>query len=419
MNKLAIIGGGIAGLGLAYRLRNSFDLVLYEKDNRAGGHSHTVDIEEADRTIPVDTGFMVFNQVTYPHLLQLFKELDVPMKKTDMSFSVQLKGDNLEYSGASFDRLFGDRKNILSLRFWKFLLEIDRFNKDGLKTEEDLFWSELSLQDYATARNYSKDLVNRYLIPMTGALWSAPPEKMMEFPAITLLRFFRNHGLLATETHHQWWTVDGGARVYVDKILGQLGTATKIGCGAIEVTRDSKAVRVKDADGEEREFDQVVFACHADQALNLLKNPREEERDILSAFSYQRNDTTVHTDSFVMPHHKRCWASWNYRLANDGSSTHYWMNSLQNVSDRENYFVSLNADHMIDQKKVLRRMVYHHPLFDLPALEAQKKLPELNRNSYKDQIFYCGSYFGFGFHEDALRSSIHLAELLTGSRVCS
>ena len=419
MNKLAIIGGGIAGLGLAYRLRNSFDLVLYEKDNRAGGHSHTVDIEEADRTIPVDTGFMVFNQVTYPHLLQLFKELDVPMKKTDMSFSVQLKGDNLEYSGASFDRLFGDRKNILSLRFWKFLLEIDRFNKDGLKTEEDLFWSELSLQDYATARNYSKDLVNRYLIRMTGALWSAPPEKMMEFPAITLLRFFRNHGLLATETHHQWWTVDGGARVYVDKILGQLGTATKIGCGAIEVTRDSKAVRVKDADGEEREFDQVVFACHADQALNLLKNPREEERDILSAFSYQRNDTTVHTDSFVMPHHKRCWASWNYRLANDGSSTHYWMNSLQNVSDRENYFVSLNADHMIDQKKVLRRMVYHHPLFDLPALEAQKKLPELNRNSYKDQIFYCGSYFGFGFHEDALRSSIHLAELLTGSRVCS
>ncbi|HMO20160.1 MAG TPA: FAD-dependent oxidoreductase [Candidatus Melainabacteria bacterium] len=419
MNKLAIIGGGIAGLGLAYRLRNSFDLVLYEKDNRAGGHSHTVDIEEADRTIPVDTGFMVFNQVTYPHLLQLFKELDVPMKKTDMSFSVQLKGDNLEYSGASFDRLFGDRKNILSLRFWKFLLEIDRFNKDGLKTEEGLFWSELSLQDYAPARNYSKDLVNRYLIPMTGALWSAPPEKMMEFPAITLLRFFRNHGLLATETHHQWWTVDGGARVYVDKILGQLGTATKIGCGAIEVTRDSKAVRVKDADGEEREFDQVVFACHADQALNLLKNPREEERDILSAFSYQRNDTTVHTDSFVMPHHKRCWASWNYRLANDGSSTHYWMNSLQNVSDRENYFVSLNADHMIDQKKVLRRMVYHHPLFDLPALEAQKKLPELNRNSYKDQIFYCGSYFGFGFHEDALRSSIHLAELLTGSRVCS
>lgn len=419
MNRLAIIGGGIAGLGLAYRLRNSFDLVLYEKDNRAGGHSHTVDIEEEDRAIPVDTGFMVFNQVTYPHLLQLFKELDVPMKKTDMSFSVQLKGDNLEYSGASFDRLFGDRKNILSPRFWKFLLEIDRFNKDGLKTEEDLFWSEMSLKDYATARNYSKDLVNRYLIPMTGALWSAPPEKMMEFPAITLLRFFRNHGLLATETHHQWWTVDGGARVYVDKILRQLGAATKIGCGAVEVTRDSRAVRVKDADGEEREFDQVVFACHADQALNLLKNPREEERDILSAFSYQRNDTTVHTDSFVMPHHKRCWASWNYRLANDGSSTHYWMNSLQNVSDRENYFVSLNADHMIDQKKVIKRMVYHHPLFDLPALEAQKKLPELNRNAYKDQIFYCGSYFGFGFHEDALRSSIQLAELLTGSRVCS
>lgn len=419
MNRLAIIGGGVAGLGLAYKLRHSFDLVLYEKDNRAGGHSHTVDIEEKDRTIPVDTGFMVFNQVTYPHLLQLFKELDVPMKKTDMSFSVQLKSDNLEYSGASFDRLFGDRKNMLSPRFWKFLLEIDRFNKDGLKTEEDLFWSEMSLKDYATARNYSKDLVNRYLIPMTGALWSAPPEKMMAFPAITLLRFFRNHGLLATETHHQWWTVDGGARVYVDKILKQLGDATKIGCGAVEVTRDSKAVRVKDADGEEREFDQVVFACHADQALNLLKNPREEERDILSAFSYQRNDTTVHTDSFVMPHHKRCWASWNYRLANDGSSTHYWMNSLQNVSDRENYFVSLNADHMIDQKKVLRRMVYHHPLFDLPALEAQKKLPELNRNSYKDQIFYCGSYFGFGFHEDALRSSIQLAELLTGSRVCS
>lgn len=419
MNRLAIIGAGVAGLGLAYKLRHSFDLVLYEKDNRAGGHSHTVDIEEKDRIIPVDTGFMVFNQVTYPHLLQLFKELEVPIKKTDMSFSVQLKSDNLEYSGASFDRLFGDRKNLFSPRFWKFLLEIDRFNKDGLKTEEDLFWSELSLKDYATARNYSQDLVNRYLIPMTGALWSAPPEKMMAFPAITLLRFFRNHGLLATETHHQWWTVDGGARVYVDKILKQLGDATRIGCGAVEVTRDSKAVRVKDASGEEREFDQVVFACHADQAIALLKNPREEEREILSAFSYQRNDTTVHTDSSVMPHHKRCWASWNYRLAHDGSSTHYWMNSLQNVSDRENYFVSLNADHLIDQKKVLKRMVYHHPLFDVSALRAQQRLPELNRNSYKDQVFYCGSYFGFGFHEDALRSSIKLAELLTGTRVCT
>lgn len=419
MNRLAIIGGGVAGLGLAYKLRHSFDLVLYEKDNRAGGHSHTVDIEEKDRTIPVDTGFMVFNQVTYPHLLQLFKELDVPMKKTDMSFSVQLKGDNLEYSGASFDRLFGDRKNLFSPRFWKFLLEIDRFNKDGLKTEEDLFWSELSLKDYATARNYSQDLVNRYLIPMTGALWSAPPEKMMAFPAITLLRFFRNHGLLATETHHQWWTVDGGARVYVDKILEKLSGAARIGCGAVAVTRDSRAVIVKDSNGDEREFDQVAFACHADEALALLTDPRQEEKDILGAFSYQRNDTIVHTDCSVMPTSKRCWASWNYRIGKDGSSTHYWMNSLQNVSDRENYFVSLNADHLINQKKILKRMVYHHPLFDLPALEAQKRLPELNRNSYKDQIFYCGSYFGFGFHEDALRSSIQLAELLTGSRVCS
>lgn len=418
MSRLAIIGSGIAGLGLAYYLRKHYELTIYEKDTRLGGHSHTVGVPENGREIPVDTGFMVFNHVTYPNLLKLFNELQVPTKKTDMSFSVQHKLTNIEYSGASFDRLFADRRNLLNIRFWKFLGEIDRFNKEGAAPDLDSTWSKLSLRQYAETRKYSSDFVNLYLIPMTGALWSAPPEKVMQFPAISLLRFFRNHGLLGTSTHHQWWTVDGGSKVYVKKIVEQLGGKIQINCAAVKVVRDGKKVFVIDSANNIEEYDHVAFACHADQALALISNPRQLEQDILGAFSYQSNDTVLHSDASIMPRHNRCWASWNYRLDKDGSSTHYWMNSLQNVSRLKNYFVTLNGAHLIDVNTIVKRMDYHHPVFDLNALQAQQNLPSLNKNSYREQLFFCGSYFGYGFHEDALSSSLALAELLTGSAVC-
>ena len=418
MSGLAIIGAGIAGLGLAYHLRKDFKLTIYEKDHRAGGHAHTVDIRENEQELPIDTGFMVFNHATYPELLKLFNQLRVPMKMTDMSFSVQHKSENVEYSGASFDRLFGQRTNLFNIRFWKFLMEIDRFNKEAAETLSDSESLTLSLKQYVEARSYNPDLLNLYLIPMTGALWSAPPEKMLHFPAITLLRFFRNHGLLGAKTQHQWWTVDGGSKVYVQKILDQLPADIQLGCSAVSVKRGNRKVSVVDSHGQTRDYDHVVFACHADQALSLIESPRAEEREILGAFAYQCNDTVLHSDASVMPQEKRCWASWNYRLDSQGSSTHYWMNSLQDLSKNENYFVTLNGSHFIDSRRIHKRMEYHHPLFDLKALQAQQRLPDLNKNSYREQLFFCGSYFGFGFHEDALRSSVELASLLSGRAAC-
>ena len=418
MARLAIVGSGIAGLGLAYYLRKDFQIDIYEKERRAGGHANTVHVAEQEKQIPIDTGFMVFNQITYPNLLRLFNELSVPIKTTDMSFSVQQTEENVEYAGASFNRLFGDRRNLFRPRHWKFLLEIDRFNKEAAEVYDEKMLQELSLKQYAMQRRYSSDFVNHYLIPMTGALWSAPPQKVLDFPAITLLRFFKNHGLLGQDTQFQWWTIDGGSKTYVDKLRAVLPNDVQTGCAAISVSRTKNSVLLNDSSGQTHEYDHVAFACHADEALRLIGDLRDEERQTLSAFAYQKNGTLLHTDSCIMPREKRCWASWNYRIDKAGSSTHYWMNSLQDVSKKQNYFVTLNGSHLIDSKKVIQDLEYHHPLFNLEALRAQEKLPGLNRNSYRQQYFFCGSYFGFGFHEDALRSSVNLAALLTGTAVC-
>ncbi len=419
MSDVAIVGGGIAGLGLAYYLGNTHDrITIYEKENHLGGHSNTVDASEDGRQIPIDTGFMVFNEATYPLLIKLFDELGVPIEKTDMSFSVQHRLTDLEYSGASFDRLFGDRRNILNFRFWRMLAEVDRFNREGHETVLNPENNSLSLAEYVRARRHSQDFVNLYLVPMSSAIWSTPPHKMLKFPAITLLRFFRNHGLLGVSTQHQWWTVKGGSREYVKRLVLRLKTLPRISSQVVRVKRKGRKVHVTTKDRETRDYDQVVLACHADQALPLLADPTCDETRLLSAFSYQENNTILHTDARVMPSAKKCWASWNYRIDEIGSSTHYWMNSLQNVSKRQDYFVTLNGEHLIDPGQILERFTYHHPLFDLAALKAQSELHVLNERSPQDQIFYCGSYFGYGFHEDALRSAHQLAEILRGKVLC-
>lgn len=417
LNRLAIVGSGIAGLGLAYYLRDTYEMTIYEKEGHLGGHANTVEIADNDQLIPVDTGFMVFNQVTYPLLTRLFRTLSVPIEKTDMSFSVQRLDINLEYSGASLNRLFARRRNLLSLRFWKILSEIIRFNKRGLV---DVLDSNLtaSLTDYVRMRNYSEDFVSCYLLPMSSAIWSTSPRKMLEFPAISLLRFFKNHGLLGVASHHQWWTVTGGSKQYVKRLIAAMPSLSIINKRVTSVKRGSDAVTVFTEDGGQQAYDMVAFACHADQALKLLHEPKLEERQILGAFAYQRNDTLLHTDSKVMPKEFGCWASWNYRLDKNGSSTHYWMNSLQNVSRQANYFVTLNGGHIIRDSRVLKRIVYRHPIFDLPALRAQMRLRFLNEQSYRDQIFFSGSYFGYGFHEDALLSSAKLAQHLAGKVIC-
>lgn len=418
MNRLAIVGSGIAGIGLAYYLRDQFDITVYEKNNRVGGHSNTAVVTEGGVDIPIDTGFMVFNYETYPNLIRLFAELKVPTKKTDMSFSVQNLPMNLEFAGASFNRLFGDRKNLFNVKFWKMLSQVDRFNKEAKEALSDPHYASMSLVDYAQARDYGYDFLNCYLLPMSGAVWSTPPEKMLNFPVLTLLRFFQNHGLLGVSTQHQWWTVEGGAGEYVKRLLAALPSLPRLRDEVIEVRRSQRGVRVTTNIGDSALYDKVVLACHADEALKILSDPLEKERRLLAAFKYQRNDTLLHVDRAVMPRQRRCWASWNYRLDEFGASTHYWMNGLQNVSRNKDYFVTLNGEHLVDKNRVLSRMTYHHPLFDMNAIEAQKQLPELNSYSYNDQVFYCGSYFGYGFHEDALTSSLNLVKQLVGSALC-
>lgn len=420
MPKLAIVGSGIAGLGLAHYLSGQYEIFLFDKNDYAGGHSNTILLPENDRTLAVDTGFMVFNHVTYPLLTRLFAELEVPCKMTDMSFSVQQQKLGLEFSGASWNRLFGDRRNILNLRFWKMLLQLDRFNKEAVAALAEPETALITLADYVKSRAYGDDFLHFYLLPMCSAVWSAPPEKMLEFPAVSLLRFFHNHGFLGMDTQHQWWTVEGGARVYVSRILKGLTGSLHLSKKLLKAKRQKQGVLLSFDDGSEAVFDKLVLACHADEAMAVLEDAGQTEKNLLSAFKYQHNSAVLHTDSSIMPHAKPCWSSWNYLIDKQGqSSTHYWMNKLQGVSKKQNYFVSLNADDKIDDSKILKRMNYHHPLFDLDALSAQKDLHSLNLVSSEQQVYFAGSYFAYGFHEDALRSAWQLANVLSKNLVAA
>lgn len=424
MPKLAIIGTGIAGLGSAHFLHRDFDLTLFEQNDYLGGHTHTVTVQEKESglPLPIDTGFMVYNEVTYPNLTRLFAELDVPTKATKMSFSVHHRDLGLEFCGTSWNQLFAQRRNLLSRRFWKMLAAIGRFNTEAAAALEDPKTRQLTLREFVAARNYGEDFLNLYLQPMSSAVWSTPPALMMEFPAATLLRFFHNHGFLGMHTQHPWRTVQGGAKTYVERLITPWKEQVLVRKKATHVFRHPRGLgaTVTTEDGGKDSFDHVIFACHADQALRLLPFPTPEEARLLGAFRYQTNVATLHTDRRVMPRNRRAWASWNYEIAGakqtdrEGASTatHYWMNSLQGISDREDYFVSIDRPETIDPRCILKQMTYEHPLFNLEAIEAQAQLPSLNTLSPGQPTFFCGSYFGYGFHEDAFTSSVNLARTI-------
>jgi predicted NAD/FAD-binding protein len=422
VKRVAIIGTGIAGLGCAHFLHRQFDLTLYEKNDYAGGHTNTISVAEENRSVPVDTGFMVFNEVTYPNLTRLFRELGVAVKPAKMSFSVQHLPTGLEFCGTSLNHLFAQRKNLFRPRFWKMILQINRFNSEAIEALSSPKFQNQTLGEYVRERNYGDDFLNFYLVPMSSAVWSTPPELMLDFPAVTLLRFFHNHGFLGLHTQHPWLTVVNGAKFYVEKITAPFREKIQLRRGADDVRRESNGVKVTDVTGQTEKFDHVIFASHADETLKLLADADEQEKKLLGEFKYQQNSALLHTDASVMPRTKLCWASWNYRIDRgaDGKispSTIYWMNSLQGVSDRRNYFVSINGENSVNPNSILKRIQYEHPVFNLRAIRAQNELPKLNARM--NNVFFCGSYFRYGFHEDAFTSALDLCRVLTGERLWS
>jgi predicted NAD/FAD-binding protein len=418
MERIGIIGSGVAGLGCAYGLRDVAEITILEKNDHAGGHTNTRTVDEDGTPIPIDTGFIVFNHPTYPHLTKLLAELDVPTKRAEMSFAVRHDPDDLEYNGMGLNRVFAQRRNLLRPPFWKLLREILRFFRVARAELEDASTASLTLREFCAKHHFGREFLEWYLVPMGSAVWSTEPADMLDFPARSLLRFFHNHGFLGVTTHHPWFTVDGGARQYVEKIQAAVGAA-RLQTAVRQIKETPQEVKVRTLSGEVLRFDRVIIATHADQVLPLLDGPDPLQRELLSAFRYQKNHATLHTWPGLLPRRRAAWAAWNFLVEpgeeNDSptrATVHYWMNALQGVSRKKDYFVSLNSQGRIPAEHILYETTYEHPVFTLEAMRAQERLPELNRRSPKQRIFFCGSYFRHGFHEDAYGSAVDLVPVL-------
>lgn len=417
MKKIAVIGTGIAGMGTAWFLKEQYDITFYERNGYPGGHTNTVMVPEAERAIPVDTGFMVYNEVTYPNLTRLFNDLNVLVKPAPMSFSVQHIPTGLEYRGTGLNNLFCQRRNIVNIPFIRMLLEIDRFSKQADEVLTNSHFSGYTLKQYVTEKSYSDDFVMKFMVPMSSAVWSAPPDMMLEFPIYTIVRFFKNHGFLGLKTQHPWYTVDGGSRMYRERILAHFPGRVLIDRPVVKVIRSAKGVDVVDGQGSCTHYDYAVLACHADEALALLDCPSEREQNILNSFQYQYNRATLHTDTAVMPCIRKAWSAWNYRIGFDATgkirtTTIYDMNILQQVSESQQYFVSINDPGLIDSEKIIKEIDYTHPIYSVDTLQAQNQVDSLNNDG---PVYFAGSYFRYGFHEDALTSGVAVAEALSGA----
>jgi len=414
MEKIAIIGTGIAGMGCGHFLHEKYELTFFEEQDYVGGHTNTVTIEEDGKPIYIDTGFMVFNEQTYPHLCQLFKEIKAPVKKTDMSFSVQYLPAKLEYSGSNMNHLFAQRRNIFNPSFLKMLMQINRFNKESVNILDQPQYADYSIDRYIQEFGYSQDMLWKYLIPMSSAVWSTPMKDILDFPAVALIRFFKNHGFLGLDTQHQWFTLHNGSQAYRELLIAPFRDKIQLNkkVGIVERLEDG-GVKVLATDGTGGTFDKVIMACHADQAYQMIRKKTADEERLLSKFKYQANKAVLHTDRKLMPQKKLAWSSWNYRVEEKNGelvpSTIYWMNKLQQVSDKKDYFVSINPSDQLDPSTILKEINYEHPLFDIAAMQAQDELHLLNAAG---PVYYCGSYFKYGFHEDAYASAVELCKLI-------
>lgn len=415
MGRIAIIGSGISGLGAAHLLHPDHDITVYERQGRIGGHSRTVTVDYDGRAIPVDTGFIVFNKTNYPNLTGLFAQLEVPVHKSDMSFAATINKGWLEWGACDLNAVFGQRRNLFSPRFARLVRDVFRFNTQAERVVEEnpdftlgALISHMQLGDWF--RRY-------YLLPMAGAIWSCPTAQMMVFPARSLVRFFVNHHLLSVSGQPQWYTVTGGSQEYVRRLTAGLAGKVRTACGAVAISRqDGKKggkVQVQDSNGGSAVYDEIVLACHSNEALALLADADAREREALSPFRYQRNVAVLHRDVRVMPRRRRCWASWVYSsdgaAESSGITVHYWMNRLQRIDNDFPLFVSLNPVEEIPAHLTFDRHEFDHPLFDSAAIAAQPRVQALqgSRNTW-----YCGAHLGHGFHEDGLASAVQVARLM-------
>ncbi len=416
MRTIAVIGTGISGMGAAYLLhRAGHTVTVYEKAARVGGHSRTLTVDYAGTPIAVDTGFIVYNEPNYPNLLGLFKHLGVPVQKSNMSFAITVNDGAFEWSARTLNTIFGQRRNLIRPAFYGMIRDVLRFNAQALPVAEA--HPGMSLGELVARLKLGKGFMDAYLLPMGGAIWSCPPETMLAFPAITFVRFFKNHGLLSLNGQHQWYTVTGGSQVYVEKITAPYRDHIRTECAAVRVTRDADGVSVTDSRGETQRYDEVVFASHANETLAMLADASAEERQILGAFQYQKNIAYLHRDVSVMPKRRRCWASWVYQSNAPGGQDErahgigvtYWMNLLQSIDERTPLFVTLNPVRPVAESLTFNRHEFEHPIFTRETLVAQQQLPSIQG---VQRSWFCGAYTRYGFHEDGLLSAVKVAQAM-------
>jgi len=409
--KIAVVGSGIAGLSAAYYLSKKHHVDLFEKEDHFGGHSHTINLTFGSKKVSVDIGFIVFNFKTYPNLIKFFNENKIEIEKSDMSFSVSVNDTMFEYCGRGLNGIFSNRSNLVNLKFLRMFFDIIKFYKkcDDLKD----FNKEITLGDYLEKEKLSKEFINYHLIPMVSAIWSMPPYEANQMPLKFFLKFFQNHGLFKLKNRPQWYTVKDRSRTYVENILSKISGEHFKNYPIKKIKSKNNGIDLYyGGDSEFFNYDKVILATHADEALSLIENPSENERKILTNFSYKENIAYIHTDETIMPKNKKAWSSWNSSINKDEiekNSITYWLNLLQNLKCKEDIFLTLNPHLEIDQTKILKKVRFTHPYFDQSALNQQSELVKLQN---KRNILFCGSYFGYGFHEDGIKSSIEMLKNL-------
>ena len=417
--RIAIVGAGIAGNVVAYKLRQDHDITVFESGDYVGGHTNTVDVEDGVRQIAVDTGFIVFNDSTYPNFIRLLDAIGQETLASEMSFSVQAGHSGLEYSGSSLNALFAQRRNILRPSFYRMIRDILRFNKVGSASVGRLDESE-TVGSYLGENGYSAEFVDHYLVPMAAAIWSAEPSSVLEIPVRFLVQFFANHGLLQVKDRPQWRVIKGGSRQYVSKLVAGHRNRIRLNSAVQSIRRFEHGVELHSASGGTELFDCVFVACHSNQALSLLADATTTENEVLSAIRYQPNEAILHTDESLMPTSRRAWAAWNYHIPQDLTrhvAVTYNMNILQGFRADNQYLVTLNNDQKINTDKILRRVHYEHPIYSRESVVAQQRQGEINSN----RTFYCGAYWRSGFHEDGVVSALsaikHFKERLSNGQL--